>query len=331
MDQLRGDKDGGGPPAARRGKGLESLKRKLKGDREDRVAGDSPRSSKTAENVARPAILYERSVPRGEPPHATYRVQAGQAVSLADAVDGRQEWAPCGRPYYIVEQRLEELHSELAARLKGNTLTRPLPEAPGGSDPGIVTELLGLCGGRAPALRDMLLLDLETTGLSSSPLFLIGTLHVKGDGFVLRQLLARTYAEEQSVISAFAREMGSKPVLVSFNGKSFDVPYLRARAAATGVPVPETAGHLDLLHAARRVYRGVLPDCRLETLERYVCQRRRTEDIAGHLIPEAYHHFVRTGNAIDLGRIISHNAWDLVTLLDLMLRLAGKTRQCPKG
>ena len=52
-----------------------------------------------------------------------------------------------------------------------------------------------------------------------------------------------------------------------------------------------------------------------------MCHRRRVEDIPGHHIPDAYHYFVRTGHAGDIARIMKHNAWDLVTLLDLMVRM----------
>ena len=176
-----------------------------------------------------------------------------------------------------------------------------------------------------------LLGTLEDCGIEEDTVFVFTSDHgdmLHSHGMTKKQ---QPYAESIMVpfLLRYPRAFGSR-------GRELDTLINTPDIAPTllglcGVPVPETAGHLDLLHAARRVYRGVLPDCRLETLERYVCQRRRTEDIAGHLIPEAYHHFVRTGNAIDLGRIISHNAWDLVTLLDLMLRLAGKTRQRPKG
>jgi len=234
-------------------------------------------------------------------------------------VSGEESRAPLGPPYYRVERALATLHPELAVHCRDEFLVQSRDT---GSTT-LVQELHDLCNGTTPSPRDIVFLDLETTGLVSSPLFLIGVLVAEREGFVIRQFLARTYAEERSIISAFAEEVGRKRLLVSFNGKSFDLPYLRARAAATGVTPPEFQAHLDLLHAARRVYSQVLPNCRLQTLERYVCRRHRVEDIPGEHIPDAYHHFVRTGNAVQVARIIKHNAQDLVTLLELLVRMLG--------
>ena len=46
-------------------------------------------------------------------------------------------------------------------------------------------------------------------------------------------------------------------------------------------------------------------------------------DIPGEHIPDAYHYFVRTGNAVEVARIVKHNAQDLVTLLELLVRMLG--------
>jgi uncharacterized protein YprB with RNaseH-like and TPR domain len=77
--------------------------------------------------------------------------------------------------------------------------------------------------------------------------------------------------------------------------------------------------HCDLLHHARRRWGKQLPDCRLQTLERHVCRRRRDEDIPGHEIPAAYHDFVRTGDAWLIRSVLHHNALDLITLLQLAM------------
>ena len=80
--------------------------------------------------------------------------------------------------------------------------------------------------------------------------------------------------------------------------------------------------HIDILHHARRRWRKQLPNCRLQTLERHVCRRRRAADIPGHAIPGVYADYVRTGFERDMDTVLYHNALDLVTLFDLAHRLA---------
>lgn len=319
MSRRPDSKDGEGGGGEERLRGLESLRRKLRTRRQRRSAPQPlPPSGADPKGIG-PSILYQRDVPRTQVRPSAYRPPAGSPVPLVRAVSGEELRAPLGPPYYRVDQVLATLHPELAVQCRDEFLVRSRDT---GSTT-LVQELHDLCNGTTPSPRDIVFLDLETTGLSSSPLFLIGVLVAEREGFVIRQFLARTYAEERSVISAFAEGAGRKRLLVSFNGKSFDLPYLRARAAATGVTPPEFQAHLDLLHAARRVYSQVLPNCRLQTLERYVCRRHRVEDIPGEHIPDAYHHFVRTGNAVQVARIIKHNAQDLVTLLELLVRMLG--------
>lgn len=169
---------------------------------------------------------------------------------------------------------------------------------------------------------DLAFLDLETTGLGGCMIFLAGLMTWDADTLVVRQLLARDYAEEPAVLAALHEALAGKRVLVSFNGKSFDWPTCCVRAAATGVGWCDQPPHLDLLHTSRRMLRGRTPDCKLQTLERHLCRRFRTDDIPGAAIPDAYHAFVRSGKAGQLAIIIKHNRLDLMTLADLMVRLS---------
>jgi uncharacterized protein YprB with RNaseH-like and TPR domain len=97
----------------------------------------------------------------------------------------------------------------------------------------------------------------------------------------------------------------------------------RAAAAAEEEEEEECAWrHCDLLHHARRLWKRHLPDCRLQTLERFICGRRRVGDISGRDIPLTYHDYVRTGDPTRVHSLLHHNAIDLVTLVQLSLHIA---------
>jgi len=181
----------------------------------------------------------------------------------------------------------------------------------------------GVLASEPAALGPAVLVDLETLGFQGRPLFLIGALFVdpasRGEGASrLVQYLARDYSEEEAVVRAFLEEVKGVPTWVTFNGRTFDLPFLRLRAAYHSLPEPRPERHLDLLPVARRIWGPVLPNCRLTTLEALVCQRWRGSDIGGAQIPGAYHAFVRTGEPWEILQILRHNASDLESLLDLL-------------
>ncbi len=199
-------------------------------------------------------------------------------------------------------------------------------------------------------------LDLETCGFAGTPIFLIGIIQsakglsqessvpsppssgervrVRGSsplatGLVLRQIWARHYGEEAAALATFCQMVGSARSLVSFNGKSFDWPQVRDRGLIHRVAFDAAETrlcHWDILPSARRRWKARVPNCRLQTLESYICGRRRCEDLPGHRVPQVYHDYVRTGDDAEIGGILRHNQWDLLTLLELAIRLAPATR-----
>jgi uncharacterized protein YprB with RNaseH-like and TPR domain len=128
------------------------------------------------------------------------------------------------------------------------------------------------------------------------------------------------------MLAALWQRLGGATTLVTFNGKSFDWPMVvdrsRRHLLSRGITVAPPR-HVDLLHLARRRWRGELPDCKLQTLERRVCGRLRADDLPSHMIPAAYQQFVRTRFEREMDQVLLHNAVDLVTMLDLTMRLAG--------
>jgi len=165
-------------------------------------------------------------------------------------------------------------------------------------------------------------LDLETCGFAGSPVFLAGILHHFDGEMTLSQYWARNLAEERPLMESLRDAVRDRHVLVTFNGKSFDWPQVHDRCVlhtgAVGGGLPNLA-HLDLLHMSRRRWKGELPNCKLQTIERFIFGRMRHGDIPGSDIPQVYQQYVRTGQQKDANRILHHNALDLITLLQLAL------------
>jgi len=85
--------------------------------------------------------------------------------------------------------------------------------------------------------------------------------------------------------------------------------------------------HLDILYECRRRWAETLPDCRLQTLEETVCDRRRVGDIPGEQIAQRYHDFVRDQDARLIAPIFHHNRMDLITMMELLVALVGSEEQ----
>jgi len=150
-------------------------------------------------------------------------------------------------------------------------------------------------------------------------IFLVGMMRYEDGQLVFEQCFAKDYSQEPAVLQAFMDRFDAASLLVTFNGKSFDMNLIRERAAFHAVELPpRPAAHLDLLHESRRRWKSDVPNCRLQTLERLLCGRRRVGDIPGSEIPEAYHRFVATGDARQVVEIMHHNLLDLLTMAQLV-------------
>lgn len=178
----------------------------------------------------------------------------------------------------------------------------------------------------AAGLSRVLFLDLETCGLSSSPVFLAGTMHWNGEDFVLRQYFARHYGEEGALLRALHELARGFDLMVTFNGKSYDAPFLASRALTLNVPLALPGRHFDLLHASRRRWKGQLPDCKLQTLEYHVTRRRRVGDVSGAEVPDLYHGWVKSGDPWPLVPVFHHNLLDVTTMAEILHALCGGER-----
>jgi hypothetical protein len=170
------------------------------------------------------------------------------------------------------------------------------------------------------------LIDTETAGFHGRPLFLIGLVYCQGDDMMLAQYFARDYAEEAALLAKFADLLPQVSLLISFNGKAFDWPFIRDRMVYHRLRTEAAFDHLDLLHASRQRWRGQLPNCQLKTLERYLCGRWRHGDIPSHEIPQRYHSYVREQDARLIAPVFHHNRLDLITMVELLVALTDGAR-----
>ena len=170
-----------------------------------------------------------------------------------------------------------------------------------------------------------LFLDTETTGLmggTGTYPFLVGLAWWEGGGLEVEQLFMREYSEERSLLLALAERLAERPVLVTFNGKSFDWPLLETRyRMMRTIPPPAPRAHLDFLHPARNLWRLRLGSVRLSQLERHVLGWDRGADLVSEMIPRIYLEFVRHGHADPLVPVVHHNQMDLCGLAGLSGRV----------
>ena len=162
--------------------------------------------------------------------------------------------------------------------------------------------------------------DTETTGLSTGAgtvafLVAIGTLD--GDHLRVRQLLLPDYPDEAALLRVMMAELSRVDRLVSYNGRTYDLPLLVARLTVHGLfaamaGLPER--HDDLLPVSRRLFRRPLGSARLADVERGVLGIERVADLPGAEVPGCWFGYLRGGSPDLLADVLDHNLQDVASL-----------------
>ncbi len=266
----------------------------------------------------RVAIAQARAMPRPPPPPPP----SGTLEELAPG----DTIATDHGAFYVIEAAPAAILPGADRIMDG--LARLMAAPPEGDD-----DLLQLL--RGANVSELALLDTETAGLSAATVFMVGLVVWTGDdvtGARVVQLVARDYSQERAMLAETARLLADRRVLMTYNGRSFDMPMLRERTVYHGLPaLVDPAEHLDLLHPVRKRFRGKWENCKLQTLETRLCGRERWGDIEGAEIPQAYHDFVRDGDAGRIKLVLEHNRLDLLTMLEVLPFLDGPADVLDKG
>lgn len=157
-------------------------------------------------------------------------------------------------------------------------------------------------------------MDIETLGLSNVPLILIGVAEIKKDKIITSQYFLRRIYEEPAAIEAYLSHLDEDSVHVTFNGKSFDVPFIRNRCLYNRVRLDYRLPHLDLMYFAKNLWSDNLPNCRLQTIEKELFGIERQGDVPGQFIPGYYNTYISQDNIGPIVPIIEHNRQDIVSL-----------------
>jgi uncharacterized protein YprB with RNaseH-like and TPR domain len=268
-------------------------------------APSADRSAKLDELRARIQAVLERSIPRPRPaPPPVDTVELPFAVE--DTLAG---------PLHVRTVRLLPSHRTGRASVLASRHAR----APWLALLALDSSLAACDPTRA------LYLDTETTGLNGGTgtlAFLVGLATWDRteacNELVVEQLLLRTPGEEAPMLERIASRIREASMLVTFNGKAFDLPLLRTRFAMARMTPPVEPPHLDLVHVARRIHRETGRSCKLTAIEESVLGFVREDDTPSGEVSRWYLHFLRTGDPRALVGVVEHNAWDVVAMAALV-------------
>lgn len=172
-----------------------------------------------------------------------------------------------------------------------------------------------------------LAMDTETSGLASVAsafVFMIGMGYFTDNSYIVDQLILPDLSHEKAFLAQIERIFARFETLLTYNGKSFDIPMIRSRINFNLFPdFTKGINHIDFLPVVRRFWRSTLENCKLSTLERDVLHvRRGEEEVPGYLAPEFYREYLNTGNAQTIKGVAYHNQIDVLSLSAFMIYLS---------
>jgi uncharacterized protein YprB with RNaseH-like and TPR domain len=182
-------------------------------------------------------------------------------------------------------------------------------------------------------VEELLFFDTETTGLSSgtgNTIFMLGYCQIKSDGVRVKQYFLPGPESEVAFYHRFLTDVGTLGSLVTYNGKAFDWPQVKTRHTFVRDQVPSLPkfGHFDLLHATRRLYKDILPSCKLSVVEKEILHFDRVEDTPSYMVPMLYYDFLHEPDPELVKGIFQHHEWDVLSLMSLYTHLSSLILHC---
>jgi uncharacterized protein YprB with RNaseH-like and TPR domain len=168
-------------------------------------------------------------------------------------------------------------------------------------------------------LETCVFMDTETTGLAGGTgtlAFMVGLGFFRGDDFYLYQGFLRDPTEELAMLTHITGLLEGRNTVVTYNGKSFDVPLMHTRCTINGLEkLFAPMFHIDLLHLARKLWKYRMPSRTLGMVENEILGfHRSAEEVPGWMVPELYFDYQKAGDATVVLPVFYHNAMDILSL-----------------
>ncbi|MCK9443854.1 MAG: ribonuclease H-like domain-containing protein [Tissierellaceae bacterium] len=172
--------------------------------------------------------------------------------------------------------------------------------------------------------KNVCFVDIETTGLNRNKeiIYLIGLLFFNrsSDSWVLNQYFANSIEMEKDILGAFNSEINNFDVVITYNGDSFDLPFIRYRLKRydiDGIYLDDiTSFDLYKIIRSNNMYLN-LPNLKLKTLEQFLGIERE-DKLSGFECIGLYYDYMESNNSVLRENILKHNYDDLVNMLDTM-------------
>lgn len=171
--------------------------------------------------------------------------------------------------------------------------------------------------------------DIETTGLypKHDKIILIGFVHIipgYNDGELV-QFFAETPEEEKDILLNTTHEVSESDILITYNGRSFDVPFLDTRCKKYSIH-SKNIFNLDLYQLVRNysTLKNVLGSLSQKSMEGFMqIEHLRADEISGGESVNLYNEYTANDSASFrseelLKKILLHNRDDVVQLTRLI-------------
>jgi len=186
-------------------------------------------------------------------------------------------------------------------------------------------------------LEKLLFLDIETLGLYDSPIIMVGLGYFKNNHFEIHILFARDLEEEIAMCEHLKAEiLPNYRCFITYNGKSFDIPYIANRflyffdenpmISEEEEPYERSNSkfhHIDLYHNCRRKFKGSFEKFTLTDMEESLLNMRRENELPSGLVGLCYKKYLEAPlRYVGLVKeIVEHNYWDIYSMPLILQKL----------